>query len=207
MERTSPRPTTAHSVLHQLHKSNSSPFKSESANIAKMGSNDKPLVLLGCTPFFGHMSPIRAIAKDLVERGYKVTMVSSSYYKNFIEEVGAIFAPIVGYGDFFEEALETRWVDRKKLTPGPEQLAYDIENTFVGSATSQHEALQAALAGLAEKYPGRPVVQVNESAFLGAMPIVLGAKGIKPAGTVGIGIIPMCLSSVDLPAFGLGLPP
>jgi hypothetical protein len=172
-----------------------------------MGSNDKPLVVVGCTPFFGHMSPIRAIAKELIERGYEVTMVTSSHYKSFVEDVGATYAPILGYGDFYEGALDERWADRKNITPGLEQLAYDYENAFIGATTSQHEAYQAALKRLNESHPGRPIVQVNEGAFSGAYPIMLGAQGIKPTGTLGIGIVPMYLSSIDLPAFGAGLPP
>jgi len=172
-----------------------------------MGSIEKPLVVIGCTPFYGHMSPIRVIAKDLVDRGYVVTMISSSHYKSFVEESGATFVPIEGYGDLYDADLKTRFGARDKLAPGPEQLTYDIESCFLNSIPSQHEALQKAFKGLNETYPGRPIVQVNEGVFMGALPITLGAKGIKPTGTLGLGIVPLSLSSIDLPAFGPGLPP
>ena len=172
-----------------------------------MGSVGKPLVLLGCTPCYGHVMPIRAVAKDLVERGYEVTMVSSNHYKTHIEDIGASFVPVLGFGDWYEGDFDTRWPAKNTLAPGREQLAHDIEEVFVKSLTTQHEALQTALRDLTEKYPGRPIVQVNEGFFLGALAITQSAKGIQPTGTLGLGIIPMALSSIDLPAFGPGLPP
>ncbi|TVY36016.1 UDP-glucosyltransferase A1 [Lachnellula occidentalis] len=125
-----------------------------------MGSDMKPLVVIGCTPIHGHVMPIRVIAKELVQRGYGVTI-----------------------------------------------LAYDIEHCFVRSIPSQHAAMQEAMEILTEKHPGRPIVQVAECVFEGGLPISMGAPGIKPAGTIGIGLMPMTLSSIDLPPFGLGLPP
>lgn len=103
--------------------------------------------------------------------------------------------------------IDAKWPERNKLPPGPVQLAFDIEHCFVRSIPSQHEAMQEALKILTEKHPGRPIVQVNESVFEGGLPISRGAPGIKPAGTLGIGVIPMTLSSIDLPPFGPGLPP
>ncbi|TVY91930.1 UDP-glucosyltransferase A1 [Lachnellula willkommii] len=125
-----------------------------------MGSETKPLVVIGCTPIQGHLMPTRVIAKELVERGYGVTI-----------------------------------------------LAHDIEHCFVRSIPSQHEAMQEAMKMLTEKHPGRPIVQVAEGMFEGGLPISRGAPGIKPTGTLGIGVMPMTLSSIDLPPFGPGLPP
>jgi UDP:flavonoid glycosyltransferase YjiC (YdhE family) len=55
---------------------------------------------MGCTPFYGHLMPIRVIAKDLVQRGYDVTFVTSSHYGKAIEDVGCTFVPITGVGTF-----------------------------------------------------------------------------------------------------------
>ena len=60
---------------------------------------------------------------------------------------------------------------------------------------------------LTEKNPGRPIVLVTEGVFWGALPITQNAPGIKPTATLGIGIIPMTLSSIDTAPFGPGLPP
>lgn len=60
---------------------------------------------------------------------------------------------------------------------------------------------------LTEKHPGRPIVQVAEGAFWGALVSTQGARGLKPTASLGIGIIPMALSSIDTAPFGPGFPP
>ena len=64
-----------------------------------MGSLEKPLVLLACTPVYGHLMPVRAIAKDLIARGYDVTMIGSTAHQKIIEDIGATFVPLPGWGD------------------------------------------------------------------------------------------------------------
>ncbi|KAF4636582.1 hypothetical protein G7Y89_g1501 [Cudoniella acicularis] len=172
-----------------------------------MASTTKPLVLIGCTPIYGHVSPIRAIAKGLISKGYEVTFVSSSHWRKIVEEIGASYVSIEGYGDYYEAELESRWPERFKLPPGPIQLKYDIENTFIKCIPSQHEAMQVALKQLKEQHPDRPIIQLSEAAFFGALPVVNGAGSVKPEATLGVGIIPMTLSSVDLAPFGPGIPP
>lgn len=93
------------------------------------------------------------------------------------------------------------------MPPGPEQFAWTIEQSFVKVIPDQLAAVQKAIAFLREKHPGRPVVLLNESAFLGSLPLMKGAKGVKPDGFIGIGINPISLSSKDTAPYGTGLPP
>lgn len=60
---------------------------------------------------------------------------------------------------------------------------------------------------LTEKHPGRPILQVNEAVFQGALPITQGARGIKPTATLGLGVVPMVLSSIDTAPYGPALLP
>jgi UDP:flavonoid glycosyltransferase YjiC (YdhE family) len=133
--------------------------------------------------------------------------VTGSPYRSIIESMGASFVPISGYGDFTEEDIPKRWPIRETLPEGPIQLAFDMEEVFIRSMTSQHEAEQTALQMLNDKQPGRSIVVVAEGAFLGSLPINAGARGIRPAATLGIGIVPIAISSIDHPPFGPGLPP
>jgi UDP:flavonoid glycosyltransferase YjiC (YdhE family) len=172
-----------------------------------MATSTKPLVLMCSTPIYGHLMPIRAIAKELIARGYEITFVTGSAYRKIIEEIGATFIPLSGYADFTEAEIETRWPVRKTLTPGPEQLTYDMEHVFVRAIPSQHEAQQAALKILNETNPGRPIVLVSEAVYLGSIPGMLGAPGLRPTASLAIGVIPMTLNSIDCAPFGPGLPP
>jgi hypothetical protein len=115
--------------------------------------------------------------------------------------------PLEGYGDWREADLESRWPERKFLPPGPQQLSFDIEECFMKSIPSQFEASQRAMKILRDKYPGRKIIQVSEGMYSGSLPITRGARGLKPDGTLGIGIIPLSLTGVDTAPFGPGILP
>jgi UDP:flavonoid glycosyltransferase YjiC (YdhE family) len=170
-------------------------------------SAPKPLVLVCAFPAYGHLMPIRAIAKALVLRGYEVTFVTGSAYRELIEAIGANFIPLEGYSDLTEGDLDRMQPLRDAIPAGPLQIAYDLETIFVNTIPGQHAAQQKALKSLTEQHPGRPIVLVYEGFFLGSGPGLLGAPGIRPAGTIGIGIVPMVLQSIDTAPFGPGLPP
>ncbi|KAK0102189.1 hypothetical protein ONS95_001015 [Cadophora gregata] len=170
-------------------------------------ASTKPLLVIGCTPIYGHIMPIRSIAKLLVARGYEVTFVSATHFRPALEEIGCDYVSIEGYGDFYEGDFESRFSERFALPQGPVQLAYDMEHVFLKVIPSQHVAMQRAIKKVSEANPGRSIVQIAESVFQGGVPITRGAPGIKPTASIGIGIVPMLLSSIDLPPFGPGLPP
>ncbi|KAK5653771.1 hypothetical protein OQA88_7928 [Cercophora sp. LCS_1] len=167
----------------------------------------KPLIVLTCTPGKGHTNPIKILAKALVLDGYEVTAVSSSYYRKTFEDVGCSYVAIKGYGDYWDGERETRWPERAFIPPGPEQFAFTIEHSFVRVIPDQFAAVQKAIQGLKDKNPGRPVIVLNESAFLGSLPFKRGARGVKPDGIIGLGINPVNLNSRDTAPFGPGLPP
>lgn len=65
-------------------------------------ANPKPLVLMSSTPVYGHLMPVRAIAKGLVAQGYEVTFVSASKYQKIMEESGCEYVALEGYADWTE---------------------------------------------------------------------------------------------------------
>jgi UDP:flavonoid glycosyltransferase YjiC (YdhE family) len=82
-----------------------------------------------------------------------------------------------------------------------------LEEVFIKSIPSQFEAAQIALKALNDQNPGRPIIVLNEGVFLGSLPSLAKAPGIRPTATIGIGIVPLALSSIDTAPFGPGLPP
>jgi UDP:flavonoid glycosyltransferase YjiC (YdhE family) len=167
---------------------------------------EKPNILIGALPIYGHTMPMRAIARGLVQLGFSVTFVTSSYYRTAIEEIGAAFQPLSGYSDFSESVLTTRFPARAALS-GQNLAAYDTEHLFVRSLPSQYESVQAALQGLKANEPDRNVVLVVECGFMGILPSMLNAPGIKPDAHITIGVLPLSLSSIDTAPFGSCLPP
>ncbi|KAK8078887.1 glycosyltransferase family 1 protein [Apiospora phragmitis] len=170
----------------------------------------KPIVLICSTPVSGHIIPMIAIAKQLVENGYDVCFVSGSGYRLQLEAFGASFVSVRGYGDFYDLTswdLDQEWPEGTRRLEGPECFIHDLVHLFCKSLPSQHEAIQEALEMLKNKNPDRPVILMTETLNFGGLPTLLGAPGIRPQGTIMIGINPILLTSVDHPPFGSGMPP
>ncbi|KAM0234047.1 hypothetical protein ACHAP5_010225 [Fusarium lateritium] len=172
-----------------------------------MADQSKPLLVMTCTPGAGHVNPITTIAKALVLDGYHVTAVSASGYRQRFEDVGCSYVAIQGYGDYVDEDRETKWPERAAMPPGPQQFAWTVEQSFIKVIPDQLTAVQKAISKVQEENPGRPVMVLNESAFMGSLPLLRGARGVKPDGIIGIGINPISLTSVDTAPFGMGLLP
>ncbi|KAK6210648.1 hypothetical protein LQW54_005997 [Pestalotiopsis sp. IQ-011] len=170
----------------------------------------KPLVLISSTPVSGHIIPMIAIARQLVDRGYDVCFVSGSGYRKQVEAVGASFVSVEGYGDFYDLTswdLDQDWPVGKKHMEGPDCFNHDLIHIFCKSLPSQHDAIQRALKTLSSEHPHRPVILMSESLNFGPLAIQLGAPGIRPAGFVAIGLNPILLTSMDHPPFGTGMLP
>ncbi|KAK8856775.1 udp-glucuronosyl udp-glucosyltransferase protein [Apiospora arundinis] len=170
----------------------------------------KPIVLICSTPVSGHIIPMIAIAKQLVQNDYDVCFVSGSGYRRQVEAFGASFVSVRGYGDFYDLTswdLDQEWPEGSRRLEGPECFIHDLVHLFCKSLPSQHEAIQEALGMLKDKHPGRPVILMTETLNFGGLPTLLGAPGIRPQGTIMIGINPVLLTSVDHPPFGSGMLP
>ncbi|RGP61679.1 putative udp-glucuronosyltransferase 2a3 [Fusarium sporotrichioides] len=172
-----------------------------------MTDQTKPLIVLTCTPGAGHVNPITTIARALILDGYQITAVSATGYRQRFEDVGCSYVAIQGYGDYVDEDRETKWPERASMPPGPEQFAWTVEQSFIKVIPDQLAAVQKAIAKVKDENPGRPVIVLNESAFLGSLPLLRGARGVKADGIIGIGITPISLTSVDTAPYNMGLPP
>jgi len=171
-----------------------------------MTTSTKPKVLICATPVYGHVMPLRAVARGLIARGYDVTYVTKSEFRDSIEGISASFIPLRGEADLNEEILELF----HDSSPNDDPVVRDdiYRRFFVDVIPSQHEGAQEGLRMILEKQPGSKVVVLYEGAFKGVLPGILGASGTRPAGYIGVGILPVTLSSIDLkPISGVGFYP
>lgn len=151
-----------------------------------------------------------AIAKQLVARGYEVCFVSGSGYRQQVEAIGASFLSVQGYGNFHDLTswdLDTSWPAGQKHLEGPACFSHDLIHIFCKSLPSQHEAIQKALKTLRTRNPASPIFLLTESLNFGALPIKLGAPGLRPDGLIAIGLNPILLTSMDHSPFGSGMLP
>lgn len=160
-------------------------------------------VIVCSTPARSHLSPLLAIAADLVRRGHEVTLVTASLFADSVTATGAAFEPLEGAADFDADARTLDDSRRDALPPGPAQMNYDARTLFIDPIPAQHATLQRLLAAAAPE----PVAVVCETGFWGAWPILLGAPGTRPSAVIGVGVVPLTMTSLDTAPFGLGLPP
>ena len=176
------------------------------ASILSKFQPGKAQVLIASVPIYGHVEKLRAVAADLVQRGYKVSFLTGSVFGKSIEKIGARFIALDGTADFDASEVENLFPERGQLPAGPEQLCWDLKHLFIEHMPEQYRAVQRFLNG-AYSQRADPVVMLQDTMFMGAMPVLLGAPGMQPAAVIGIGITPITLSSVDTAPFNSGLPP
>lgn len=160
-------------------------------------------IIVAASPSTGHFMPMRAIAADLVQRGHDVTVTTGSRFRSAVETTGARFVPLQGAADFDADDEEKNFPEILSIPPGPERLGFGLRNTFIRPMADQHRTLQAILSEM----DGEPVAVVHELVFMGTWPVLHGAPGIRPATTIGVGVVPLAISSEDTAPFGMALPP
>ncbi len=157
-------------------------------------------LLFVATPIYGHFAPLRSIAADLIGRGHQATFITGTSSEDAARSTGAHFVPFHGAADI---NIEKFIAQRADMPPGPGQINHDMMNVFIDPMPVQHELIQRELAAAA----GEPVVLITDSWATGGWPVALGAPGMRPAATIGIGVSVLTALSTDAAPFGLGLPP
>ncbi|KAH7160629.1 hypothetical protein EDB81DRAFT_713331, partial [Dactylonectria macrodidyma] len=177
----------------------------EKAAVADSNSTQKPLLLFTAAPADGHTIPPSRIAGEMIKRGYEVTFIGGEQFEALLKGIGADFVPIPNM--FTPEMIQ----ERDAIPAGIPRLMYDMQNIFIGKTPERWQTLKAVLGRLRAEKPGREIIVVNETAFMGANPLVLGAP--LPEGfttrpkVLTLNAIPYIATSVDTGPLGPGLPP
>ena len=160
-------------------------------------------LIVASTPIFGHIEPMRVVAADLVRRDHSVTFLTGTTYEDAVERTGSTFVPLLGNADLTPERLARAQSEQAAIAPGPARVEHGLRTTIIDAVPEQFAALQRIFAQHLEE----PIVVIHETLFGGAWPILLGAPGLRPRGVVGVGVVPLTLSSIDTSPFGFALPP
>lgn len=157
-------------------------------------------VLMASTPATGHLNPMLAIARILIDEGHEVTLLSGTGLRDRVEHGGARFRPLPTDADFDPADVFTRAPELKTIPPGPEWHRLAFERLFVDSIVPQLDGIQDSLLD----FPADVIVA--DSMFFGVLPMLLGPRARRPP-------IVLCGTSFlhwrrpdDAPHFA-GLPP
>lgn len=156
-------------------------------------------VLICSTPAHGHVTPLVAVAAELVHQGHRVQFLTGSRFRPRVEASGAEFLPLPAEADFDDRTVDADHPGRAGLT-GAAAMRFDLREIFLRPAPSQHRTLTEIIAA-------SPVdVVLVEPLFLGVVPLLMRPRSSRPA-IATMGILPLSLASRDTAPFGLGLPP
>ncbi|GAB3040458.1 glycosyltransferase [Parafrigoribacterium mesophilum] len=156
--------------------------------------------LLVCsTPVHGHVTPLLAVARFLIERGHRVRFLTGERYRNAVAATGATYLPLPAEADYDDSDMDAAFPGRVGLK-GPAGIRYDVATIFLGPAPAQLRAIDAAL----EAEPADAILA--EGLFIGVTFLLSRPRAARPA-VVSLGVLPLGLTSVDTAPFGLGIPP
>ena len=131
-------------------------------------------ILMASTPATGHLNPMLAIARILIEEGHAVTLLTGTRLRDRVERAGARFRPLPGKADFDPADVFTRAPELKTLPPGPQWHRLAFERLFADSIAPQFDGIQDSLLDSPAD------VIVADSMFFGVLPMLLGPRAKRP---------------------------
>lgn len=156
-------------------------------------------IIIGSVPIHGHITPLLAVARQFVERGDDVRVLTGAQFAEPVTRTGATHIPLPAEADYNTESLIRTLPERAHLK-GAKALAFDIENVFVRPSKAQYQALLGA-------HRERPADAVLfDPVFYGALFLSAHPRVKRPA-VVMCGVLPLHLESRDIAPFGMGLTP
>jgi MGT family glycosyltransferase len=161
---------------------------------------DHMKVLIASTPATGHLNPLLAVARGLIDEQHEVTFLTGSVLRPRVEAIGAGFRTLPADADLDVRNIDELVPELKTLEPGLQWLRVAIERFFVETMPAQHAGLQEAIRDL------RPDVIVGDDMFFGVLPMLLGSRADRPSVVLCGTSILHCPRDDGAPIF-LGLPP
>jgi MGT family glycosyltransferase len=132
-------------------------------------------VLITSVPLMGHLNPLLAIGRNLIEEGHEVVGLSANVLRERIEGMGATFRPFAGKADVDLRDITAAFPELKTIPPGPEMSRFYTERIFIDPIPAQHEGLRQIL----RDFPADVIIA--DSLFLGALPMLLEPRSERPA--------------------------
>jgi MGT family glycosyltransferase len=138
------------------------------------------------------------IARELVNRGHHVTVLTGSRFEQRATAAGASFVPLSGRADFDDRDVPSYLPDQEKYR-GLARAQYDIQTIFVRTIPEQYRAVARVLAD------GRFDAILVDAAFGGVSPLLHSPDARPPI--LAVGVTPLTQLSRDTAPSGMGLPP
>jgi UDP:flavonoid glycosyltransferase YjiC (YdhE family) len=157
-------------------------------------------IIIATVPIHGHVTPLLAVARHLVERGDRVRFLTGSRFARVVEGSGAEHVPLPAEADFDDRRDWDAIFPERAGLKGAKAIAFDIEHVFVRPGRPQHDAVMAAHAA-------EPAdVVLTDPAFAGGAFLLGHPLGVRPP-LIMCGVVPLTISSRDTAPYGMGITP
>jgi MGT family glycosyltransferase len=131
-------------------------------------------ILLASTPATGHLNPLLAIGRFLIEEGHEIAFLSGSALRSPVERIGATFYAFPAGADFDLRDFATVAPELKSIPPGLEWFRVAMERVFVDAVPAQHEGMQQVLQDFAAD------IIIGDDMLFGVLPMLLGPRSKRP---------------------------
>ena len=158
-----------------------------------------PEILIAALSPTGHFGPLLNVAEGLVDRGDRVTVLTSPDHAAKIRAVGATPAPIPAEADLDLTRPGLDLTGRAE-TSGIKRINYDIVRLFLQPMPHQARALTELMARTAFD------AIITDAAFFGITPFLLGDPTNRPP-VLTYSTTPLMVSSRDTAPPGMGRQP
>ena len=156
-------------------------------------------ILIASCPPIGHVGPLLNVARGLVDRGDRVTFLTSERHASKIFAVGAHPHPLPAEADYDDSSFDADLPGRAQ-TSGIKRVNFDVTHVFVRPLPHQAQALADLLA---DRHFDAIIV---DSIFLGVLPLLLGDPSSRPP-ILTYTTVPLFLTSRDTAPGGTGIVP
>ena len=158
-----------------------------------------PEILIASMSPVGHIGPLLNVARGLVDRGDRVTVLAAAHRADLIRTAGAQPRALPKETDIDESRLDEQFPGRAE-TRGIKRLDFDMTHVFVAPMPHQAAALSELFAET------RYDAVIVDAMFFGILPFLLGAPSARPP-VLAYTTTPLLIGSRDTAPGGLGLPP
>lgn len=155
-------------------------------------------IVIASVPIHGHITPLLTVAREFVERGDDVRVLTGAAFADAVMATGATHVPLPEEADY--DVIDSARLPERARLKGSRAIAFDIENLFAKPAKVQYRALLDAHA------TRRVDAVLADPTFLGAAFLLAHPLATRPP-VVMCGVLPLPIDSRDTAPFGMGLPP
>jgi MGT family glycosyltransferase len=158
-----------------------------------------PEILIASLSPVGHIGPLLHVAQGLVDRGDRVTVLTSADHAAKIRAIGATPEAIPAEADFDMTRLDIDLPGRAD-TSGIKRINFDIVRLFVQPMPHQAQVLSQLMTRTQFD------AVIVDAGFFGILPFLLGDRAARPP-VLTYTTTPLMLSSRDTAPSGMGMAP